>query len=513
MTSASRSPAPTTPGIQKYPRYRLNAPIDLFTALSEHRGLPLENISLGGVFIRTTEPPPPGARVKLLLQPDLGDATASPLRLIGRVVHVIDERMGQIKAHPPGIGVQFEGVTGEIEAQLQRLVDALAERARRERVRRSGARFVDHATVYVRPERDLLTELWGQSLKHGGLFAEGDPPPFGTQLTVVIGSMHVRAEVVHVQENGAGLQLKDFDGVRATAIQRFVDGETEEIEYQEDKPVGPPLGKVLAVVRRLFAGLEEDDPLGALGLAPTAHEKEVQTRAEGLRRLLSVKPPGASPPQLARIDAAFRAVARAEPLALTRVAALRKEAELAVAGKKDSARDEARKLVAEATSLEARGLRMDARRCLERALELTPTDDAIRRRYEALTSQMDIARAADLLASAEVFVTGVGMTEQAIRNAREAARITSMREIRLRAIRVLAKACEYTDAELLAQELLEKDPRDALALQALMLIHEKAQNWSEAARAGEALVRLKPYDEDIAKRVKKIVEQARKARR
>lgn len=520
MSSPSRpsslSPPPgQPPAIQKHPRYRLQAPIDVLTALSEHKGLPLENISLGGAFICTDEPPPPGAKVKLSF--GATDEVQENIQVVGRVVHVIDGRQSALKSHPPGMGVQFEGLSLESEARLKRLVDGLALRARRERVKRAGARFADHATVYVRPERELLAELWDESLKHGGLFAEGDAPPFGTQLSVVIGPLHVRGEVVHVQGHGAGLQLKDWEGAKAEAVRRFIARETDAIVFRDDsRPVGPPLGKVLAVVRRLFGGLEEDDPLGALGLPPTAHENEVKNRAEGLRRLFAVKPPGATPPQLARIDAALRAVARVEPLALARVAAIRREAELAVAGragekeKEERLRDDAKKLVAEATSLELRGMRVEARRCLERALELVPGDENAQRRLDSLNHLIDVARAADLLSSAEVFVLGVGMKEQAIRHAREAARLVNVREVRLRAIRVLAKAGQTGDAELLAQELLEQDPRDALALQALMIIYEKTRQWREAAQAGEALVRLKPGDPDLARRVKRIVEEARR---
>ena len=128
----------------------------------------------------------------------------------------------------------------------------------------------------------------------------------------------------------------------------------------------------------------------------------------------------------------------------------------------------------------------------------------------SLTAAIDLAQAADLVKSAEVFVNGVGMKGEAVRRAREAVRLTKHRDVRLLAVRVFAKAGENADAILIAEELVDGDPRDALALQALLTLHEKAHDWRAAAKVGEALLRLKGGDVELQKRLKKIVEQIRR---
>ena len=61
-----------------------------------------------------------------------------------------------------------------------------------------------------------------------------------------------------------------------------------------------------------------------------------------------------------------------------------------------------------------------------------------------------------------------------------------------------------------ALELVQSDPRDHQALQALMVLHEKAERWGDAVSVGEALLRLKPADSELQKRVKKIASNARR---
>jgi lipopolysaccharide biosynthesis regulator YciM len=48
------------------------------------------------------------------------------------------------------------------------------------------------------------------------------------------------------------------------------------------------------------------------------------------------------------------------------------------------------------------------------------------------------------------------------------------------------------------------------ALQALMILHEKAERWADALSVGEALLRLKPADSELQKRVKKLASNARR---
>jgi hypothetical protein len=102
------------------------------------------------------------------------------------------------------------------------------------------------------------------------------------------------------------------------------------------------------------------------------------------------------------------------------------------------------------------------------------------------------------------------MKDQAIDAAREAARLSRARPVQLRACRVLAKAGLPEEAIIIADALVAEDPKDVHALTALLTLHEKTNAWRDAARAGEALLRLKPGDAELTKRVKKAVDMARK---
>ncbi len=493
--------------VQKHPRYRLSDAVDVVTSAAELHQLDAENISLGGVFLKTTSPAPRGSPVRLRLR-SAGPGAAT-IGLMGRVVHVIDEAVGARKSHPPGMGVQFDPLSPQTETLLRRFVDGLAAQAEPAE-ERPPVRFVGPASIEVNATRSVVRQLWEQSLSVGGLFAEGETPPLGSLLSVRIGPLSLVGEVVHlVLGHGAGVQLTNLDGGKREALQRFVDGVDSVLAYQEVKAAGPPLGKLLGAVRRLFQGIEANDGFAALGLTATATAEEISGRAQLLERVFQMAPADATPPQLARLEAAQRALARLAPEVLQRAAALRKEGELVpqvVRVDDDGVRD----LLAEAFHFEKSGQRAAAAAVLQRALLLAPDDQRVLKRLAAIASAIDLCRAIELMANAEGFVQGVGMKEEGVRLAREAARLTARRDVRLRALRVLAKGGELLDATLLAEELLELDSRDPLALQALVLLYERAERYADAAGVGERLLRQRPGDDELAKRVKKIAARARR---
>ncbi|MDP2344468.1 MAG: PilZ domain-containing protein [Deltaproteobacteria bacterium] len=497
----------TFESIQKHPRYQLSGAIDVVTASAEMHQLSAENISLGGMFLKTTRPLPEGSAVRLRLR-SAGPGAAT-IGLVGRVVHVIDEVTSAKKAHPPGIGVQFDPPSPQTELLLRRFVEGLAAQAARERARRATVHFVSLSLVEVKTTRPELQQLWDQSLRVSGLFAEGDAPALGSKVRVVIGPIPLIAEVVHlVVGHGAGLQLQDLEGAKREALQRFLDGRDEHLTYEEAKHTGAPLGKVLAAARRLFVGIEEHDGFAAIGLPSTSTPADIRDRCALLMRVFETRPPEATPPQLARLDAARRALLRLETDLVHRAGALRREAELvkpADVGVVDVVRD----LLAEAFHYEKSGQRGHARAVLTRALDIAPDDVRVQQRIAALDAIADLHRAAELLTDAEN-LQGVGLRHEAIPRAREAARICRRREIQLRALRVLAKANEIIEATAIAQELLVAEPRDPLALQALLHLYEKGERWSEAAGVGEVLLRQRAGDTELAKRVKKILERVRR---
>jgi Tfp pilus assembly protein PilZ len=82
----------------------------------------IENISAGGVFIRTEVPMPLGMPVRVdLTKPGF----ASTLQLTGRVVSVVTARDSQRLDSPPGVGVEFDPIPAAAEKQLHALLREL----------------------------------------------------------------------------------------------------------------------------------------------------------------------------------------------------------------------------------------------------------------------------------------------------------------------------------------------------------------------------------------------------
>jgi Tfp pilus assembly protein PilZ len=77
------------------------------------------DLSLTGAFVETTNAPPVGSPVALLLRPEPG---AEGVALRGRVVNVV--RPSE-RAHAPGVGVAFETPPVHIARQLAGLIETL----------------------------------------------------------------------------------------------------------------------------------------------------------------------------------------------------------------------------------------------------------------------------------------------------------------------------------------------------------------------------------------------------
>jgi len=491
---------------QKHPRFHADGPVDVVDSAAQIRRLPLTNISLGGMFIQTTRPSSPGTVVRLRLHDKSAVAT---LGLSARVIHIIDPTLSAQKRHPPGMGLQFENVTPQSQLLLKVFVEHLAalQEAATQTTTPAGVRFVSQHTVQVTLARPLFAELWQQSLRYGGLFAEGDAPPLGALVEVNIGALSLQAEVVHVQPgHGAGLQVTNLDGARRTSIERYLDGHAPTIEAVTTSvpaPGGPPLGKVLAIVRQLFAGVETGAVFEAVSLPTSATEDDVRKRVQSLLRLFQPNRPDATPPQNARIAAAARALARLEPELLTRVAALRREAEI-VPTPSAPDREAVQRHIQQAIAAESRGEKLEARTLLRAALELAPDDADVKRRLSVLQEKIDTFKAIDLLASADVIVSGLGMRDEALRRAGEALALSTVPDVRKRAASIYARAGQLEEAIRLLEELTREQPRDPHTLNALVTLYERTERWSRALAAMNALLRFRPDDEELKKRAKRI---------
>lgn len=154
----------TYEAVQKHPRFRVSAPVDVVADDGHVLQLRLDDVSLGGVYIATKSPPAPGSFVRMRLP--VGD-DAQLLSVMGRVVHVLDERASSAKHRLPGMGVQFDGLAPDVEGALRRFVDALVARDRRAAAQRAAA--AGAALAVVLGEARRLVEHAGSNDVHAAL--------------------------------------------------------------------------------------------------------------------------------------------------------------------------------------------------------------------------------------------------------------------------------------------------------------------------------------------------------
>ena len=86
-------------------------------------GTAVENLSLGGAFLRTPTPMSAGTRVVLdLMKPELPKA----IRLAGRVVNTVSPGESKARGQPPGMGIQFDPLSVDAERRLRELLLLIA---------------------------------------------------------------------------------------------------------------------------------------------------------------------------------------------------------------------------------------------------------------------------------------------------------------------------------------------------------------------------------------------------
>ncbi len=80
-----------------------------------------EDISKGGIFIKTDKPLPFDAKVKILLElPD-----SEEIELDGRVVYILSEEEAKAMMRSPGMGIQFVDVSPEVRKKLEDLIEEI----------------------------------------------------------------------------------------------------------------------------------------------------------------------------------------------------------------------------------------------------------------------------------------------------------------------------------------------------------------------------------------------------
>lgn len=115
---------PSSSGPRRAPRFISKAAVEVSIASrAELQTLYSHDISKGGLFVVTDDPPPLRTSVSVTLATDDGQ-----LGLKAEVVHVVDPVQAAQRNHPAGVGLQFIDLTPELRTRIQSYVDGLAAR-------------------------------------------------------------------------------------------------------------------------------------------------------------------------------------------------------------------------------------------------------------------------------------------------------------------------------------------------------------------------------------------------
>jgi uncharacterized protein (TIGR02266 family) len=229
-----------------------------------------------------------------------------------------------------------QAVAEPIERKIEKSIEKPVERAEpKKEPLRTHPRFVAEKKVGVRiDERSELKTLWTENISKGGLFVRTEaPPPRGTVLEVVVttpgGELALKGEVVHVLDSataaqvghpaGVGLAFVDLRPDQKKAISDYVDGLNDKLEDTahpgsvklEDRTM---LDNTMARARDLIAHAEKNDLYRALALDPQTSANDIAARVQSLKTQFANATTIASPPQIARINAALKLVERTAAL-------------------------------------------------------------------------------------------------------------------------------------------------------------------------------------------------------
>jgi PilZ domain len=120
----------------------------------------IENISAGGLFLRTSALMPLGMPVRVeLTKPSL----RAPIVLTGRVVSSVSEAEGQKQDIPPGVGIELDPLTGDTQKRFYALLrdlglKDLAQPIEPEDLHGSASPDTQQVASNVRGLLDMLTD-------------------------------------------------------------------------------------------------------------------------------------------------------------------------------------------------------------------------------------------------------------------------------------------------------------------------------------------------------------------
>lgn len=456
--------------VQRYPRYPTQAPVDILGLAKENaQRLVLGNISLGGAFVRDLTGVPLGSNLSIRIA--VGEGIVAQVRTVHVIAPEVAARHGRVQ----GTGFKFERFGLGAQSRLQDFVGVEAQR-----VVPAGYDSNLMLAVLVAPNAleiafkspAQLTRLWEKELSKSRVFVY-TTARFALRAAVQLrlraahGVGVLPAEVVHQLPGVAG-------AVSGLGLQLLGGAATQEKLFtfvQQRQVVSPPavdasqLTEVLEEARRFLGGLEHGPVTTALGLSTAASALDGQRRLSELKRLFALQLEGITAPQQARLDAAARALTQVE-----RQWAVR---ERQVPGSLALSQEE----------------QPPANEVAESPIE-TPVN----------TTQEELARAEELLAQADVFLT-TDMVLEARKMAYEALELRCSEALLLRAMAVLHAAGDSSRACSIGNSLVQQNSRNKKAWALLLDIHEGKKQLGLAIRAAEMVVRLDSQDSRTKQRL------------
>ncbi len=161
------------------------------------------NLSLGGLFIATKNPPPMGT--ELALRFELED-TGRILEVQGKVVHIQTEGPGRAG----GVGVSFTNVEPGMQKVLSAYVERLEKEGKLQPPRRQAPRVPAKLVVRFASANAFLQQ-YAENLSSGGIFiATPNPAPVKSKLELELHLpktdeiLKLQGEVMHVQTGEDG---------------------------------------------------------------------------------------------------------------------------------------------------------------------------------------------------------------------------------------------------------------------------------------------------------------------
>ena len=241
--------------------------------------------------------------------------------------------MGGPTAPSPALAFETDDMTTkelevaghEVEAAIQALGPSLAQHTP------AKASFTATSQVTLRlPSREAFRRFWIEDLRKTGLFVETpEPPAFGTKVELVIqtpdGLTAIPTNVVHVitpstasqfgMPSGVGLQAEELDPAHEQQIERYASSESELLDVEAHSTATAEIEDQLAKAQLLLENIESGTLYAALMVDPAADQTTLAERLDSLQRLFSQRT-SLRPPQVARLDAAQRSLARVRGILL-----------------------------------------------------------------------------------------------------------------------------------------------------------------------------------------------------